>query len=1106
MTHTIVLGKRKTHGSGERPRLIQWLLPPFLLVVATVAGLSHWSLSRDKSDFTVLNGKALLKASQKIANLWKASGETGELSGYLADGSEDAYIGNGGRAGEVDPWRCADGSGGNECAHAAAVILAEGSLPARVRAARVPVPVPQRALQQRVHAGSLSERVHAVCAAYALTALTNMPTLALWPADRHLPATTFRHLFSAPHAPNSSRSRSSGGEGAEGWGVSGGEGGVWVRDLPVRSDALKAQLASTPQQQVVLRPCRGRPSARSLPPPPHLFLAPHSAAAQPHTPHAPPAHGAAAAAAGAAEGEGEGAGLFLGGQGEAARVAQGRVEVEGCEYERRVEECLGALEPSPLVAALVLKEDVHRLATSTAFYVDPLGPSGCAGCSEESEYSPPMCAMRRIAMTYLADRTVSFTLAAHSPAHVPQIMDYFPPARSPLLLHATQSRIATCHLEEEVEVEEGEGGEKGVGGGEEDVVGGEVVSELFSLSLAAGLVAVSELFSLSLAAGLVAVNSSALEPRFIAAQAARRLPSFRLHVSVCGRHEIRPITKQKWSMFTMVEEKLKLFICTVPKVAANSWLMWLRAMLGQPHPEDPLLALDDDRAGWHMLHVHFTEKQAVRAMTRPDLFRFTFVRNPFSRVLSAYNNKLVITDSPNNKTGPGSREYWNHAFFRLIRAQWEAVKKEDDLVSFHDFVKLVGLVFKERRWHMDRHIALQRDVCALGLIKYDFVGRFESLEEDAKYVVNRFGGDHLDIFNFGVNAHQTRADEKLVKMYDKETYERVKKLYALDLEIPFNNLCSLGGSLPPRGAFPSALPTLPPIPIAACLPSCCAAGGALASAFLFRTSPSTGGATRASGTRYYPSLLSASAGPTSAPCRCLPYAAHRGALVTPAPPRAFLPGARAAHVSATHPSFCHCALAANLANARRRRSSRPAPIAYHTGGRCLRAILHGADPSLACATTLPSPCQAASAPVQLERRHLASLAPSADPHLVVATHVPSPSPRTFPVSGEFPGSLANGLSHPGAALALPESGTLLRRGGFHGPRQVRVLSLAATRLYPCHRRARRRLLPRPSILLLDGPVQEGFDLRERPGGAAIAPMTALVHVMARVAAVPPPGS
>ncbi|CAI5520611.1 unnamed protein product [Closterium sp. Naga37s-1] len=164
-----------------------------------------------------------------------------------------------------------------------------------------------------------------------------------------------------------------------------------------------------------------------------------------------------------------------------------------------------------------------------------------------------------------------------------------------------------------------------------------------------------------------------------------------------------------------------------------------------------------------------------------------------------------------------------------------------------------------------------------------------------------------------------------------------------------------------------------------CLPSCFAAGGALASAFLFRTSPSAGGATRASGTRYPPSLLSASADPVSAPCPCVPRAADRGAPVTPAPPRAFLPGARAAQVSATHPSLCHRVRAAVLANARRHRSSRPAPVAYHTGGSRLRAILHGADPSPACATALPSPCHhdAASAPVQLERRRLASLAPGA---------------------------------------------------------------------------------------------------------------------------------
>ncbi|GJP65191.1 hypothetical protein CLOP_g22097, partial [Closterium sp. NIES-67] len=116
------------------------------------------------------------------------------------------------------------------------------------------------------------------------------------------------------------------------------------------------------------------------------------------------------------------------------------------------------------------------------------------------------------------------------------------------------------------------------------------------------------------------------------------------------------------------------------------------------------------------------------------------------------------------------------------------LKGVDDLVSFRDFVKLVGMVFRERRWNMDRHIALQRDVCALGLIKYDFVGRFENLEEDAKHVVNRFGGKHFDIFSLGLNAHQTKSDKKLVETYDKETYEMVKKIYALDLEVPFNNI------------------------------------------------------------------------------------------------------------------------------------------------------------------------------------------------------------------------------------------------------------------------------------------------------------------------------
>ncbi|CAI5527718.1 unnamed protein product [Closterium sp. Naga37s-1] len=160
-----------------------------------------------------------------------------------------------------------------------------------------------------------------------------------------------------------------------------------------------------------------------------------------------------------------------------------------------------------------------------------------------------------------------------------------------------------------------------------------------------------------------------------------------------------------------------------------------------------------------------------------------------------------------------------------------------------------------------------------------------------------------------------------------------------------------------------------------CLPSCCAAGGALASAVPLRTSPSAGGARRASGTRCCPSSLSALAVPASAPRCCVPRAADRGAPATKAPLRAFLLGARAAQMSAAHPSICRRAPTSAPANACRRRSSLPAPDAYHTGGSRLRTILRGADPCPACATAPPSLCQAAFAPVCLERPCLVSLAP-----------------------------------------------------------------------------------------------------------------------------------
>ncbi|CAI7932871.1 unnamed protein product [Closterium sp. NIES-54] len=163
--------------------------------------------------------------------------------------------------------------------------------------------------------------------------------------------------------------------------------------------------------------------------------------------------------------------------------------------------------------------------------------------------------------------------------------------------------------------------------------------------------------------------------------------------------------------------------------------------------------------------------------------------------------------------------------------------------------------------------------------------------------------------------------------------------------------CPLGDFLLIRGAHPSALPTLPPIPIVASaarspfapppcpsraaaaflatvtsrLPSCCAAGGVQVSAPPLRTPPSARGASRASGSRPCPAALVDLAIPAKASCCCAPLAADRAAPVTHAPPCASLSGALVAWVSAAHPSIRHRAPVAVTANACRRPPSSGAP-------------------------------------------------------------------------------------------------------------------------------------------------------------------------------------
>ena len=139
-------------------------------------------------------------------------------------------------------------------------------------------------------------------------------------------------------------------------------------------------------------------------------------------------------------------------------------------------------------------------------------------------------------------------------------------------------------------------------------------------------------------------------------------------------------------------------------------------------------------------------------------FVFTFVRNPFVRVLSAYLNQIV---NHRNKDHWG-RFSTNHGL-------------GDEPVSFHDFLRLLA---ESPHDGMDPHWRPQYCSLAPALIPYDFVGTVENLNHDLSLVLTRIFGELTPVSHFA--PHRTDATSKIQTYYGPAEVKLVQLIYQED--------------------------------------------------------------------------------------------------------------------------------------------------------------------------------------------------------------------------------------------------------------------------------------------------------------------------------------
>lgn len=112
-------------------------------------------------------------------------------------------------------------------------------------------------------------------------------------------------------------------------------------------------------------------------------------------------------------------------------------------------------------------------------------------------------------------------------------------------------------------------------------------------------------------------------------------------------------------------------------------------------------------------------KQAAEILSDPSFFKFSFVRNPYSRLYSAWKDKV-----------------------RLVQPGYEGVAKriahqcgrEENTVSveFSDFIKFIGNENPRTCDHKtcDPHWSLQCSMLLTSAIPYNLIGRFENFSDD----------------------------------------------------------------------------------------------------------------------------------------------------------------------------------------------------------------------------------------------------------------------------------------------------------------------------------------------------------------------------------------
>ncbi len=207
-----------------------------------------------------------------------------------------------------------------------------------------------------------------------------------------------------------------------------------------------------------------------------------------------------------------------------------------------------------------------------------------------------------------------------------------------------------------------------------------------------------------------------------------------------------------------------------PKAGCTTIRNRLYELEGKQPLDDPLDIWKRNRAEF-TLPLNFSKNRLKELIVTGDYFRFTFVRNPFDRLISGY-------EYVQGRIGRGIT--WNDK-----PALWKRSndpRRDGKGHQLMDFASFIEDACYDHQFNQNKHWRPQYELLKPDLINYDFIGRFENFSDDLTFILQKLKADPAVLGRVGIRSNPSKRKKRFADYYDDRLADLVRTRYAHDFK------------------------------------------------------------------------------------------------------------------------------------------------------------------------------------------------------------------------------------------------------------------------------------------------------------------------------------